>query len=264
MKLESVTDWRAFWHDLPLSCESPVPGLRVYQPKRGYRYAMDPFLLAGFALEGGAFSRFVEVGSGCGVLSLVLAGGGRQGLGIDVEPAWIALSERSATESALSDRVRFLHGDVRSFSEDPALVGVEVVLCNPPYFRTQSGALPADRLAASARFDLHGSLGEIVASAARLGGRVCLVLPLERVREAMRALDSAGRPLRRRIDLNPRLSLLEGVVDWVGPVQREELSMRVEGQHNPRIIAWYAALGASLQAAGSGIAAHRAETGTPQ
>jgi tRNA1Val (adenine37-N6)-methyltransferase len=219
---------------------------------------MDPFLLAGFSLEGGPFSRFIEVGSGCGVLSLLLASGGRTGLGIDVEPAWVALSERSAAESSLGERLRFLHRDVRTLVHDPDIGLADVVVCNPPYFRSDSGALPSDRLAASARFDVHGSLAEVVFCAARLGRRVCLVLPLDRVREASRALDSAGRPLRRRVDLNPRLGLLEGVEAWTGPTQREDLTLRVEGQHHPRIISWYASLGAGLQAAGSGSAAHRA------
>ena len=40
--------------------EVPGPGLAVWQPARGFRYAADAFWLAGFALEGGA-ARIVQM-----------------------------------------------------------------------------------------------------------------------------------------------------------------------------------------------------------
>ena len=96
---------------IDLSCDEPAPGLKVWQPRRGFRYGLDSILLAGWALEGGRPKRFLDVGTGSGIVALLLARLGIPGVGIDVRSDWIDLARRSAEDSGL-DNVSFVPGDV--------------------------------------------------------------------------------------------------------------------------------------------------------
>ncbi len=228
--------------------DSPAPGLWVHQPARGYRYAMDPLLLVGFVVEGtpsGAERRFVELGTGGGVAALLLARLGWVGEGIDVQQAPLALARRSAADSGLRAQLRFTAADGRAWAARGA-PRAPVALCNPPYWPAQSGPLPADPVVAASRFALHGDLDALIPALVAMGERVALVLPMARVGEAARLLAAAGRPVRRRLDLLPRLALLEGGAPDAPCTPREEAPLRVDGDHGPRVRALYAAAGAML------------------
>jgi tRNA1(Val) A37 N6-methylase TrmN6 len=190
---------------IDLTCEEPAPGLKVWQPRRGFRYGLDPILLAGWALEGGRPARFVDVGTGSGIVALLLARLGIPGVGIDVRPEWTDLARRSAEESGLAN-VSFVQGDVRS----AALDRVDLVLANPPYRREGQGTMSPHPGKAEATHELAGTLAELVDAMCALGDRVALVLPVHREAEARDALARAGRAPRRLLRFDDTLSLVEG------------------------------------------------------
>ncbi len=222
-----------------LSCEEPVPGLRVWQPRRGFRFSLDPFLLAAFALAGERPASFLDVGTGSGIITLLLARQGLVGEGIDLHPEWITLARRSARESGLD--VAFEVQDIRARAAAP----VALALSNPPFWRLGEGPLPPDPLRAAARHELNGGLSEIVAGMARAAPRVALVLPARREAEAVRALASVDRPLCRRVRVEQKLVLLEGRVGGV-LLEDEQVRLREEGGWSDWARACYARVGGRL------------------
>jgi tRNA1Val (adenine37-N6)-methyltransferase len=223
-----------------LSREQPAPGLVVYQPRKGFRYAMDPFLLCAWALEGGRPDAVVDLGTGSGIMALLMARLGLPARGFDVRPEWVELARRSAAESGLPVRVE--QADVRGLT-DPE---VGLALMNPPYLRTGQGRPSPDPWKAAARTELNGGLTELVAAGVRLGRRLCLVVRADRAQDALAALDAAGAFPLRRCDIDRSLVLLEGGRE-PGELIRERVAMRGEdGSWSPRVRSWYRSLGARL------------------
>lgn len=225
---------------MELTREEPASGLVIWQPARGFRYGMDPVLLAAFALDGGRPRSFLDVGTGSGVVALLLARQGLVGEGIDIVPEWIALARRSAADSGLD--VAFHVEDLRMRQADP----VDLVLCNPPYWPLGEGPLPPDPMKAAARHEVHGALSELIPALCRAGERVALVLPARRAEEAASLLARHGRPLARRLRVDETLVLLEG---RGGAELSEDIQActREVGAWSPWARARYASLGLTLR-----------------
>jgi tRNA1Val (adenine37-N6)-methyltransferase len=222
--------------------EQPAPGLVVYQPRRGFRYAMDPFLLSAWSLEGGRPRTVVDIGTGSGIMALLLARLGVAVQGFDVRPEWIELASRSARESGLD--VSFTCVDVRTLP--PSNPPADLAVINPPYLRSGQGRPSPDPWKAAARTELNGGLEELLRAGALLAERLCLVLRADRGDEAELALAAVGLHPRRRCDIDTSLVLLEGRPE-PGALRRERVCMRnPDGAWAPRVRGWYASLGARL------------------
>lgn len=168
-----------------LTEETPAPGLRVLQPRRGYRWGVEVYALAAFALGVGGPQPLpardaVELGAGSGVVSLLLASQGLAVRGWERDPAWVALARESARRSHFPGSVRFSVRDVRRPSRAR---GAELVVANPPWFEPNAGPISPDDRKAAARTMLHGTVQDFVEAGLRLAPRVCVVTRPERIRE---------------------------------------------------------------------------------
>lgn len=170
--------------------------LLIYQEQEGYRFSIDAVLLAGMSGVK-PHDRVVELGSGCGVVLLMLAfrGLGDSLIGIEIQRELVALARRSAEENGLVGRVRFLEADFRSILELLPPQSCDVVVSNPPYRRLRSGRINPNRQRAIARHELTSSLSDVLRAANHLlpaGGRVGLIYPASRLGNLMVAAHEAG------------------------------------------------------------------------
>src|SRR6202166_3541855 len=114
--------------------------LRLYQPRRGYRFSVEAVLLARFAAARPA-ARVLELGAGCGVVALIYAALARprEAVALEIQPALAALIARNAALNDLA-MVRAVCTDVRSRRVlDAAAGGFDLVLANPPFRARSSG-----------------------------------------------------------------------------------------------------------------------------
>ena len=156
------------------------------------------------------------------------------------------MARQSAEESHLD--ARFILADIRDLP--PA--AFDLALLNPPYFKVGHGPIPPEPTRAAARLELHGVLDALVSAAARQAPRVGVVLPRTRTREGRSALAQAGLVLARLCYVEPSLVLFEARCPPAdaGPV--EVATMREGGTFSPRVLEWYARLGAHLEGGHSG------------
>lgn len=183
--------------------------VRLLQPRRGYRFNLDAVLLAGFAARSVALDRpanVVDLGTGCGVVALLLAAWRPNATvkAVELQPAMASLARRNAQLNHVP--VEVIESDWRSL---PAGVQADLVVSNPPYFPPARGRPPSDAGRAAARFESNGDVGSLAQSAAKLlapGGSVRLVHAASRtadVLDAFRAVKLAPTVLRF---VHPRLS----------------------------------------------------------
>ncbi len=79
--------------------------------------------------------RVLDLGTGSGCLAVAVAWKHKtaQVTAIDISPEALAVASRNAVKHGVSDRVRFLEGDL--YSPLPAEERFDIILSNPPYIR---------------------------------------------------------------------------------------------------------------------------------
>lgn len=188
--------------------------LTLWQPGRqgGYRFNLDPILLAGFARPA---ESVVDLGAGCGVLGLALMalGKARSLTSVELQPCLAELVQRNIEENAFADKARLVRGDLRHVALDAA----EHVVFNPPYFKAGSGRGAPNDSRDAARHERHGTLGDFIEKAFCVAtGFASAIVPWSRVKELTAGWENLGgtvsrlRQIRPRAGDAPRLALFEG------------------------------------------------------
>ena len=167
------------------------------QETKGYRFSVDAILLAGltrFKRE----DRVIELGTGCGVIPLVLAHRGRTReriTGIEIQPELAGLAHRNVDDNGLGDRIDIREMDLRQVSSFFLPGSFDIVLANPPYRRAGTGRVNPNRQKAVARHELTATLPDVFSSARHLlpqGGRMALIYPATRLAHLLNSAHEQG------------------------------------------------------------------------
>lgn len=172
----------------------PCGTLTLRQSRRGYRACIDALLLAAHAAEE-PVRRFLDVGSGSGVvaMSLVRWMPDASGIAVERQVPLASLCADNIERNGLRHAIETRNEDIRDLA--PLEPGVDLVVMNPPYFHPADGRLSPDPERAAARHQLFGRLADLVASGARHlqhDGRMSMVYPSDKSDEAIHALATAG------------------------------------------------------------------------
>jgi tRNA1Val (adenine37-N6)-methyltransferase len=155
-------------------------GLTIIQKKKGYRFSIDSYLLAAFVDETEGTS-VVEIGSGSGVVSILLAGVKNMNMtGVEIQPALAEMSKRSVAMNGLEKKVKISRCDINDYSGGP----YDAVVVNPPYRPMGSGRVNPHDEKALARHEIKLTLEQMIACAGRMiddGGRFYAIYPVWRM-----------------------------------------------------------------------------------
>ncbi|MCK5695850.1 MAG: methyltransferase [Desulfobacula sp.] len=124
---------------------SPDPFLgheiKVSQPENGYRFSMDPFILAGHVQPIGV-EKIVDIGCGCAIIPLILAfrypDTSIIGVEIQKELSWFA--RQNIIANNLENTIRIIHKDIKNIQVSDINGKADIIISNPPYIKKN----PAD------------------------------------------------------------------------------------------------------------------------
>lgn len=166
--------------------------VRLLQPEKGYRVAIDPVLLAA-AVDASPGQTVLDVGCGTGAAALCLATRlrGISVVGIDVQDELVELARANAEANGLADRVTFLGGDIHDPPIELAPNSFDQVMTNPPFGVPGRERIPPD--ASKARASVEDAMGlegwlRFCLRILRPKGRVTLVHRADRLDEILAAL----------------------------------------------------------------------------
>ncbi|WP_179953213.1 tRNA1(Val) (adenine(37)-N6)-methyltransferase [Desulfobotulus mexicanus] len=166
--------------------------LHIQQHSRGYRFSIDPLLLA-WHTHPRAGEHILDLGTGCGILSLLMAQ--KQPdlriTAVEIQPELASLARRNVLANQMQDTINIFEMDMRFLSQKKLCGPVDRILINPPYYRKDCGRTNPGSEKAAARHEIYINLEEwtkLAASLLKTGGRLHCVFPAERCAEVLYAM----------------------------------------------------------------------------
>jgi tRNA1(Val) A37 N6-methylase TrmN6 len=143
--------------------------LRLFQPRRGYRVAIDPVLLAaGVNAEAG--EAVLDAGAGTGAAALCLSHRvpGCRVVGLEREPELLEVALRNVRANGMEERVRLVAGDLLAPPPEIRERAFDRVMTNPPFHPARSSTSPRTATGRAAHLAETEAQAWIAACLARL------------------------------------------------------------------------------------------------
>ena len=194
--------------------------LHVTQDASGYRFSIDAIVLASHA-EVRAGERMLDLGTGCGIIPLILAyrHPDISVYGVEIQDDLAKLAVANVKKNKMQDRITLICRDMRELKPD--LIGgpVDAIVCNPPYRKPNAGRLNPDPQRAVARHELKVSLTDVLQTVRcmlRTAGRFVTIYTAERTAELLSQMRLHGiepkfaRLIHSQVDADAKLILVAG------------------------------------------------------
>ncbi|MFT3752717.1 MAG: tRNA1(Val) (adenine(37)-N6)-methyltransferase [Paludibacter sp.] len=161
----------------------------VYHDKCAMKVGIDGVLLGAWAEVGNA-SRILDIGTGAGLIALMLAQRSSSTIvGIDIEPDAVQQARENVLQSPWTNRVEVLQCSLQEFAKTSS-TGFDLIVSNPPYFVNSLKAPTENRsLARHTETLTHWELIENASGLLNPDGRISLILP---VNEGLQCIDFAS------------------------------------------------------------------------
>lgn len=226
-------------------------GLKIIQPKSGYRFSLDAVLLTHFCSLN-RVKQVVDLGTGSGVIPLLLTylAPHLQITGIEIQEQMADRAKRSVNYNGLEERIKIINLDIKKIKEVLTGGTADLVVMNPPFYKEGEGKVSLNSEEAIARHELKITMRELVQMANYLlksNGRLALIQRADRLPEILNLLTANNiNPTRLRLvhahsNSEAKLVLVEGQKNNRSPLKilPPLIVYRPNGEYSEEIMSWY-------------------------
>jgi len=166
--------------------------LKIRQKKEGYRFSIDALLLSHFA-EPRPKDRVIDLGTGCGVIPLILIFKRKAEtvIGVEVQPSLADLARQNVSLNRFSSKIEIWEKNFKELVKQSDRGTFDLVLSNPPYRKVGSGRINPLEEKALARHEILATLEDLLRTGHHLlknKGRLCLIYPATRTADVFQLL----------------------------------------------------------------------------
>ncbi len=177
--------------------------IHVLQKKEGYRFSVDAALLADF-IQTKSSDRCLELGTGCGIISLLLSIKPFFHItAIEIQEPLADLAIRNVSLNRLEDRICIIHTDLRCFHPGHKF---DVIFSNPPYVKARTGHLSVSPEKSIAKHELKCDILGIMQKTEELlkkEGRAYFIFTAKREQEFDQAVERSRMMIKTKRFVHP-------------------------------------------------------------
>jgi tRNA1Val (adenine37-N6)-methyltransferase len=195
--------------------------LKVIQKRKGYRFSLDAVLLARLAPVAPG-DRVIDLGTGCGIIPLILSlsGKAQEIVGVELQAELADLALRNVALNGRKDLITICREDVKNLSARFSAQSFDCVVSNPPFRKLATGRVNPEEQQRLARHEVALALQDLLTVSFKLlksHGRLFLIYPAVRLVELLGAMRTCSlepkalQTVHGRIDSPAKMVLVEGV-----------------------------------------------------
>ncbi len=143
-----------------------INNLKIIQNKEWFCFGVDSVILTGFAKEIHRNSKILDLGSGNGVLSLLLSAKieNVKITGVEVQKEVAEMARRGIALNKLENKIEIINTNVKNFSTN---IKYDAVVTNPPYKEKNTGATNENKIKLISRHEIEGKLEDFIYTASK-------------------------------------------------------------------------------------------------
>jgi len=177
-------------------------GLKIYQYEDRFKFSLDSILLAEFVEIKQGIGTIVDFCTGNAPVPLILSTKTNAKIyGFELQEEIFKLAKLSVKKNKLEDRIDVINANLSDAFEYILPESVDVVTCNPPYFKYKDDSLiNENKEKAIARHEIAMDLDSLIASAKYIlknKAPFYLVHRCDRLEEILKCLDKYGFKVKK-------------------------------------------------------------------
>lgn len=199
-----------------------LQGLKIIQNKEGFCFGIDSILLSDFAREIKQGSNVIDLGTGTGILPILLSAKTKDTTitGIEIQETLAEMASRSIKYNLLENRVKIFCEDIKNLKNIYKASTFDAVVTNPPYQKKGTGVVNQEEMKLISRHEIKANLEDFISISSYLlkeQGSIFLVHRPERlvdILETLRAYRLEPKKIKfiqPNAQKAPNLVLIKGV-----------------------------------------------------
>jgi len=177
-------------------------GLKIIQNKDGFCFGVDSVILSDFAKEIKKDSRVLDLGTGTGIISILLCGKTnlQEIIGIEIQKEVADMAKRSVQLNNLENRIKILNEDIKEISKKFPANSFDAIVTNPPYKKKNTGLVSKDETQLISRHEVKCNIEDIANAASQLLNSNCSIYMVHRPDRLLDIIEAF-----RKYKLEPKL-----------------------------------------------------------
>ncbi len=160
--------------------------LKIIQNKEGFCFGIDSILLSDFAKNIKPKSKVVDIGTGTGIISILLSKktNAQKIFGVEIQEEVADMAKRSVKLNNLEDKIEIINDDIKNINKYLPNNSIDVIVTNPPYKKLDSGIKNENQKLLISRHEIACNLQNIAEISRKLlkdKGEIFLVHKSERL-----------------------------------------------------------------------------------
>ena len=199
-----------------------IKNMKIIQNKKGFCFGIDSVLLSDFAKEIRDGSYCIDLGTGTGILGILLCAKTnlKEIIGVEIQKDVADMAKRSVKLNNLEDRFKILNMNIKEINKVIEKNKFDCVITNPPYKKLNTGRVNDNEKKLISRHEITASLSDFIQTASMLlkdKGTLYMVHRPERIVdivEKMRAEKIEPKEIRfvfPKVNEQPNLILIKGI-----------------------------------------------------
>ena len=138
--------------------------LKIIQNIKGFCFGIDSVLLSDFAKEMRYNSKVIDLGTGTGIINILLSGktNAKEFVGVEIQEEVAEMAERSVQLNKLKDKITIMNENILNLKNIYKAKSFDVVVTNPPYKKMNTGLVNDEDKKIISRHEITASLEDFI------------------------------------------------------------------------------------------------------
>ena len=112
------------------------PNRKIYQDSSCFSFSLDSVMLANFVTIRYRDQKILDLGTGNGVIPLVLSlRTDKKICGVEIQKYLAEMAKKSISFNQLDSQITIVHQNMKEFVNHDTFETFDIITCNPPYFK---------------------------------------------------------------------------------------------------------------------------------